>query len=215
MRMIMTMSLRDIFNSFQDELTEKVHQKEAIGTMARKVIYYSKHSIMAIHRDDLAEAKIKVKLMEEMRQQLDRLLDINPDLSSSLVHVAYQEYVEAQVILCLVDSGQYPQPQTLHINAVPYILGLADAIGELRRRTLNCILAGKLSEAEQWLHFMEEIFNELIALEDAYVIAPELRRKCDIARRIIESTLGDVLLESRRENLQIIMERLETQLSMK
>jgi predicted translin family RNA/ssDNA-binding protein len=56
---------------------------------------------------------------------------------------------------------------------------------------------------------MEEMYNELIALEDAYVIAPELRRKCDIARRIIESTLGDVLLESRRQNLQYAIERLE------
>jgi translin len=209
----MMMSLHDIFNSFQDELKKKVQQQEAVGTIARKVIYFSKHSIMAIHRDALAEAKIKVKLMGEKRQQLDRLLEMNPTFTSNLVRVAYQEYVEAQVLISLVEFGQFPNPQTLHVTAIAYILGLADAIGELRRRTLNCLLAGKLSKAEQWLRFMEEMYNELIALEDAYVLAPELRRKCDIARRIIESTLGDVLLESRRQNLQSALERLEKKLS--
>ncbi len=57
------------------------------------------------------------------------------------------------------------------------------------------------------------MYNELIALEDAYAVTPELRRKCDIARRIIESTLGDVLLESRRQNLQSAIERLERKLT--
>jgi len=206
------LSLHDIFNSFQDELKKKVQQQEAIGTIARKVIYYSKHSIMAIHRDSLTEAKTKIKLMEECRQQLDNLLQDNPSLTSNFVQVAYQEYVEAHVVLSLVEHGHYPQPHTLHIDAVAYILGLADAIGELRRRTLNSLLVGKLSEAEQWLRFMEEMYNELIALEDAYAVAPELRRKCDIARRIIESTVGDVLLESRRQNLQSAIERLERKL---
>lgn len=209
----MMMSLHDIFISFQDELKLKVQQQEAIRKIARKVIFYSKHSIMAIHRDSLAEAKIKVKLMEEQRQQLDHLLKLNPALTSNLIQVAYQEYVEAHVILSLVEHGHYPQPQALQINGVAYILGLADAIGELRRRTLNGLLAGKLSEAEQWLRLMEEMYDELIALEDAYVLAPELRRKCDIARRIIESTLGDVLLESRRQNLQSALERLEKRLN--
>lgn len=206
------LSLHDIFNSFQDELKKKVQQQEAIRTIARKVIYFSKHSIMAIHRDSLTEAKTKIKLMEECRQQLDNLLQDNPSLTSNLVQVAYQEYVEAHVVLSLVEHGHYPQPQTLHIDAVAYILGLADAIGELRRRTLNSLLVGKLSEAEQWLRFMEEMYNELIALEDAYAVASELRRKCDIARRIIESTVGDVLLESRRQNLQSAIERLERKL---
>ena len=205
-------SLHDIFSSFQDELKRKVQQQDAVGTIARKVIYFSKHSIMAMHRDSLTEAKTKIKLMEDHRQQLDNLLKLNPSLTSNLIQVAYQEYVEAHVILSLLEHGHYPPPQTLHINAVAYILGLADAIGELRRRTLNCLLAGKLSEAEQWFHFMEEMYSELIALEDAYVVAPELRRKCDIARRIIESTLGDVLLESRRQNLQSALERLEKKL---
>jgi predicted translin family RNA/ssDNA-binding protein len=59
---------------------------------------------------------------------------------------------------------------------------------------------------------MEEMYNELIALEDAYAVASELRRKCDIARRIIESTVGDVLLESRRQNLQSAIQRLEQKL---
>jgi translin len=209
----MVMSLHDIFNSFQDELSDKVKKNEAIKTIARKIIYLSKHSIMATHRDALTEAQEKVKKMEDMRMQLDSLVKSNPDLMSNIVQVAYQEYSEARVLLSLVESGHFPHPQALQVTSVSYVLGLADAIGELRRRALNCLLASRLADAEKWLSYMEDMFKELIALEDAYVLAPELRRKCDIARRIIESTLGDILTESRRQKLESAINRLETKLN--
>ena len=56
---------------------------------------------------------------------------------------------------------------------------------------------------------MEDIYVELIALEAAYKVAPELRRKCDIARRIIEVTRGDLTSEARRSALDKTMKSLE------
>ena len=82
-------------------------------------------------------------------------------------------------------------------------------MGEFRRRALNCLIDGELSEAERSLHIMKEIYGELISLEKAYILGSDLRRKCDIARRIIDSTMGDVMMEARRSSLQKTVERLE------
>lgn len=203
------MSLREIIDGFQGELEEKAEVHEEIATVTRKIIFLSKHGIMAIHRGEMEEAKSKLGQMEEMRNHLDEILGLHRDLFTGSVKVAFQEYAEAHILLALVERGSYPNPGELKIPAISYILGLADSVGEFRRRALNSLLDGNLREAERCLRIMEEIYGELISLEKAYVLASELRRKCDIARRIIEATMGDIMMEARRNSLQKTVELLE------
>jgi predicted translin family RNA/ssDNA-binding protein len=49
---------------------------------------------------------------------------------------------------------------------------------------------------------MDEVYTALMGMNDAYLLVPGLRRKCDVARRIIETTRGDVTLEARRNSLK-------------
>jgi translin len=56
---------------------------------------------------------------------------------------------------------------------------------------------------------MDEIFIELMALDEAYMLVPGLRRKSDIARRIIEATRGDITQEVRRKSLEDYLKRFE------
>ena len=203
------MALREIIDSFQGELDEKAKVHEEIRVVTRKLIYYSKHGIMAIHRGEIAEAKFKIEQMEQMRKRLDAILDLHREAYTGSVRVAIQEYAEAHILLSLVEQGRYPNSNELKISAISYILGLADSVGEFRRRALNCLLEGNLGEAERCLNIMKEIYGELISLEKAYVLASELRRKCDIARRIIDATLADVMMEARSSSLQKTVERLE------
>jgi predicted translin family RNA/ssDNA-binding protein len=56
---------------------------------------------------------------------------------------------------------------------------------------------------------MDEIYIELMAMDEAYMLVPGLRRKCDVARRIIESTRGDVTQEVRRKSLENYLKRFE------
>ena len=206
------MSLREIIDQFQGELDEKAEVHEEIVSVTRKLIFYSKHGIMAIHRGDMAEAKAKIGQMEQMRRRLDEILDRHRDAYTGFVGVAFQEYAEAHILLSMIEGERYPDPRELQIPAISYVLGLADSVGEFRRRALNCLLEGNLREAERCLTIMNEIYGELISLEKAYVLASELRRKCDIARRVIEATIGDVLMEARRNALQKTIEHLEERL---
>jgi predicted translin family RNA/ssDNA-binding protein len=59
------------------------------------------------------------------------------------------------------------------------------------------------------LKTMDEIYTELMAMDEAYMLVPGLRRKCDVARRIIETTRGDVTQEVRRKSLENYLEQFE------
>jgi len=203
------MELKEIISGFQGELEEKAAVYEEISAVTRNIILLSKKGIMAVHRDEVEAAQSHVMQMEQTRKRLDTILGLHQDLYTGSVKVAFQEYAEAHVLLSVVTKGSYPDPQELSIPAISYILGLADAVGEFRRRALNCLIDGKLSEAERCLHVMKEIYGELVSLEKAYVLGSDLRRKCDIARRIIDSTMGDIMMEARRSSLQKTVERLE------
>jgi predicted translin family RNA/ssDNA-binding protein len=41
------------------------------------------------------------------------------------------------------------------------------------------------------------------------MLVPGLRRKCDVARRIIETTRGDITIEARRDQLEESIRKLE------
>ena len=46
-------------------------------------------------------------------------------------------------------------------------------------------------------------------MDEAYMLVSGLRRKCDVARRIIEATRGDVTIEARRDSLEQSIRKLE------
>ena len=56
---------------------------------------------------------------------------------------------------------------------------------------------------------MDQIFIQLLALDEAYMLVPGLRHKSDTARRIIESTRGDITLEVRRKSLEDQLKRFD------
>jgi translin len=59
---------------------------------------------------------------------------------------------------------------------------------------------------------MEQIYSELTSLDDAYIIVNGLRRKTDVARRLIEITRGDITIEVRRNELENTISKLHNQL---
>ena len=203
------LSLKKIIDSFQKEIQEKEKAREEILSTSRRITLLSKQGVMAIHRHKLDEAKSKLEQAQEAIKQMEQALSPHQDLMASSVKVAYQEYAEAQIILWIVEKKKYPFPKELEIPVIPYILGLADAVGEFRRRALDFLREGKIKDAENCVKIMEESYTELIALESAYTVAPELRRKCDVARRVIEATMGDVATEARRLSLEKAIRLLE------
>ena len=206
------MSLKTIIKGFEKELEEKVQAHEDVVAASRKAITLSKQAVMAVHRDDLEKAREKLVDAQRMLRRVENILSSDRDLFLNIVKVAYQEYAEAEILLRLIETEAYPKPVELNVPTVPYLLGLADAIGEFRRRALESLRKRSLKTAERCLQIMDEIYSEIVVLENAYIVAPELRRKCDVARRLIEITLGDIATEAGRSSLEKSIKQLENRM---
>jgi len=126
-----------------------------------------------------------------------------------LFSAARQEYSEANIFLSLIEESRFVTPDGISVPSVDYVLGLADVIGELRRLALDALREGDLKNGEKCLQIMDEIYTELMGMDEAYMLVPGLRRKCDIARRIIETTRGDITQEARRSSLEKYLKRFE------
>lgn len=199
-----------LLSKIQKELRVKDEVRAEVYSDMRKAIRLSKQSILFAHQERIDDAREMLKAVDSFFTKLHGLTMNHPDLIySGLVDSAFQEYTEAHTFLTLIKEEKFVSHKKLGIPPVSYVLGLADVVGELRRRALDFLRREEVEKAEVCLELMEQIYVELTAMDDAYLLVPGLRRKCDIARRIIENTRGDITLEIRRDSLERAITRLE------
>jgi len=202
--------LEEILGNVQSDLKEKEKVKERVQKAMRKATRISKQAILLVHQKRFKEAKKLLTRAKRMIRDLNILSQNYPDIVfGGLFHIALQEYCEANILFHLIKDSSFVSPEELSVPSVAYILGLADVIGELRRVALDALREGNVEGAEECLERMDEIYTALMAMDEAYLLVPGLRRKCDIARRIIETTRGDVTLEVRRVSLKEHMREFE------
>jgi len=211
------LTLRDILDEVKRELTEKERTREVAHEDMRKATNFSKQSILRHHQKKQEEAE---KLIEKAKELILRLRTMAKEYPSiiygGMFSAALQEYSEAAIFLTLAKETRFATPKELCVPSADYVLGLADVIGEYRRLALDALRVGDAERGDECLKTMDEIYLELTALDEAYMLVPGLRRKCDVARRIIETTRGDVTQEVRRKTLEDYLKRFEeTQLSRK
>jgi len=205
LKAILTLVRRELV--LRDELRE-----QSQGDM-QKVTSLSKHAILLIHQKRLEEAE---KLVARAGETLSKLWDTSaahPDIIyTGMFSAALQEYSEANIFLKLLEESRFTTPKEIQVPSTDYVLGLADVIGECRRLVLDALREGNTKKAENCLHTMDEIFIELMGMDEAYTLVPGLRRKCDVARKLIEITRGDVTQEIRRSMLEEHLKKVEKNL---
>lgn len=207
------MSLHEILVKIQEDLSEREQVREEVHKDMRKATRLSKQAIQVTHQDRFDEAEAMLKEAKELFIKLRETGKDYPYLFySGSVGAAFEENAEAHILLTLVREGRYPSPKEIGVPVTPYVLSLGDVIGELRRRALDLIRKGNVENSEKCLEWMEHIYTELTALDDAYIIINGLRRKGDVARRLIEITRGDITIEVRRTSLERSFSRLESKL---
>lgn len=203
-------SLKTLLNKIRKELKERNRVREKAQKDMRKATRLSKQAILLIHQKKLDEAKKLIEKAKEIILRLDDASTKYPEIIySGLFNAARQEYSEANILLNLIEESRFIMPEEINVPSVDYVLGLADVIGECRRLALDALREADVEKAEKCLQIMDEIYTELMGMDEAYMLVPGLRRKCDIARRIIETTRGDVTQEARRSALEKYLERFE------
>lgn len=199
--------------SIQKQLTHYDEVREKVLGLSRTAVRLSSASILDLHRGNLETASSGISKVEETLSKIEELSEeFNEFRTSQSVVVAYQEYVEAMTLKKIIKSDGIPSVAELKGDYRSYMLGLLDAIGEFRRMSLNNLRRGEVKTAEKLLDAMQGVYDDLQTLEHTSII-PTFRVKMDAARRIIESTRGDVVTEVRRYSLEQAIDRLDKRLS--
>ncbi|MGB9713809.1 MAG: hypothetical protein ACPLZC_02380 [Candidatus Bathyarchaeales archaeon] len=204
-------TLKTVLKEIRKELKEKEKVREEAQKNMRKATSLSKQAILLIHQKRLGEAKKLIGKTREIFLRLSNLSTKYPDIIySGLLSSALQEYSEANIFLKLIEESRFITPKEINVPSVDFVLGLADVIGEYRRLALDALREGDVEKGEKCLQIMDEVYTELMAMDEAYMLVPGLRRKCDVARKIIETTRGDLTQEVRRKSLEDHLKRLES-----
>ncbi|MGQ9550939.1 MAG: hypothetical protein ACUVUE_00795 [Candidatus Bathycorpusculaceae bacterium] len=195
--------LKMVLKEIMCELKEKEKVREVAHEDMCKATSLSKQAILLIHQKRMKEAKRLIDKAKEAISELNDLSTKYPEIIySGMFNAALQEYSEASIFLKLVEESKFLTPKEINVSSADYILGLADVIGEYRRLALDALREGDVKKGEECLQTMDEIYVELMAMDEAYMLVSGLRRKCDVARKIIETTRGDVTQEVRRKSLE-------------
>ncbi len=204
------MSLKAILEKIQEELSVREEVREEVQRDMRRATRPSKQAIQVTHQERFDDAKAMLKEAKQLFVTLRETAKNYPYLLyCGSVGAAFEEHAEAHILLTLIQEDRFVTPQEIDVPMTPYVLSLGDVIGELRRRALNLIRKGNVEAAEKNLEQMEQIYSELTALDDAYIIIKGLRRKGDVARHLIEITRGDITIEVRRSALERSISKLE------
>ncbi len=199
--------------TIQKDLSQYDDVREQMLSLSRTATRLAGASILEIHRGDLKSATTGIQQAERTLERIEQLTkDFSDFRGSQGVVVAFQEYVEAITLQTFAQTGKIPTLKDVRGNHRTYVLGLLDAIGEFRRMALNCLRRGDVGKAEKLLDAMEGIYDDLQTFDHTSIV-PTFRVKMDAARRIIESTRGDVVTEVRRYSLEQALDRLGKRLN--
>ena len=186
-------------------LSSKVEAREGLSLKARSGIRLCGEAVSLSHRGHIEEAK---KRLKEAKEIIEELRPRRRDLELDAFDVLAQEYVEAEALVRIIEGRELPSLEELQVADEAYVLGMADLIGELRRRALEEMRRGNGSEAERLYELMKGIYELIWPLEYPRSLVPGLRHKLDAMRRVLDETLHDLtlmkILTTSREDKKIL-----------
>ena len=171
-------------------------------------------SIRAVHRNetDVMQAHLDEALQLANALRTD-LADYPAFYFAGYTQDSLKEFAEASITCALIRHQALPTPEELNLPPNTYLNGLAESVGEMRRRCLDMLRQDNSAEAERLLGHMDDIFSVLVTMDYPDAITNGLRRQTDVIRAIIERTRGDLTFSLRGEKLEHSLSRLSGQLS--
>lgn len=194
---------RDLVDEVRSILDVRFAAREKAITESRKVIRASANAIRALHRSDWEDADRLIAEAGELLDGIVQALDENPELlSHGVVHDAAKEYSEGRITQAVLTGAELPRFDDLGVDPVPYLHGLGEAVGEMRRRMLDLLRAERLEEAEAILEQMDDIVDQLAQVDYPDGMTNGLRRTTDVSRSLVERSRSDLTATVVQERLR-------------
>jgi translin len=206
--------LESIANQIREKFDVLTALRDQALTEARQLTRACSLAIRAVHRNDTEVMKDHLREASALAGKLRNELVNYPGLYfAGYTQDALKEFVEANITCSLIQNQPLPTPDELQVEPATFLNGLAEVVGELRRRILDILRSGYSEEAERLLGYMDEIYSVLVSMDYSDAITNGLRRQTDLARGIIEKTRGDVTSSLRGDLLTRAMRQLSSQLN--
>jgi translin len=180
-----------VLGTIEAHLRQRELRREDLYQRARRLRRLAQGTMTRLHVEgaataDLAEIR---RAMAELADWLRR--ESRGDESMALD--AFQEAVEAVLLGAIAAGEPLPGPADLGVEPEPYLLGLGDVVGEVRRRVLDRLGHDDLAGAESELALMERLTRALLRFDTTRAIV-QLKPKQDSARTLLERTRGEVVM---------------------
>ena len=208
-----TAKLETIAEKARTAFTAKDIAREQALRSSREAIRFCSEGIRAVHRGEYEDAKKKLDSARDLIQELEVVLKDHPDLfHSGFVYSAQKEYAEGRATLAIIVDGTIPDPDELKVGYAAYLNGIAEAVGELRRHTLDTMRKGETTRCEELLVAMDDIYGVLVTMDFPDAMTGGLRRTTDSTRGILEKTRGDLTVASQQWKLERKLAKFESKL---
>ena len=196
-------SLSLIGDTAIQEFTAKHKAREEGLRISREVIGLSANTIRAVHRQEFDGAGQLLSQAGERLKEAQESLQEWPEIYySGYLSDARKEFTEATITLALISGGSIPQPGEIGVDMAPYINGMGEVIGELRRYILDSLRRNDTQRCEEFMEVMEDIYSILVTVDFPEAVTSGLRRTTDAMRGILERTRGDLTMALRQKDLE-------------
>lgn len=207
------MDLDEIGALVRNHLEEKNAARDLALTQCRSLVRCSATAIRAAHRLDWPGSQEQLDEAHRLVQALQTDLQTHPDLFyAGYTRDALKEYAEARITNALLQQEELPSIDDVGVGEVPYVAGLGEAMGELRRQTLDHLRREDFEEAERLLVIMDEVYGLLVTLDFPDAITGNLRRITDLVRGVTERTRGDLTTSVQQRELKAALRAVEIKL---
>lgn len=185
-------NLSSIEKAARAELDPKFAAREVAIANGRRVIRFSAKAIRSGHRGELKDAGAMLAEAGELLAESTAAMADHPDIKIGILNDAAKEYAEAHLFLAMAGGDELPAASELGTRMAPYLNGLGEAVGELRRRLLDQLRREDFAEAERLLEIMDEVVDLLASLDYPDGMTGGLRRTTDVARSLTERSRADL-----------------------
>ena len=209
----LTDNLGPIAEQIRLTLAAKDAAREKVLPLCREVIRHCSDAIRAIHREEFVQAEEMLQSARNLLNAARQAITAYNELSNTgYIRDAQKEFAEGSITLALITGKPIPDLDELGVDAAPYLNGLGEAVGEMRRHLLDSMRRSDLSKCEELLSAMDDIYGVLVTMDFPDAITGGLRRTTDMVRGVLEKTRSDLTLVIRQKELETRLEKFEENL---
>jgi translin len=175
------------------ELEAREKEQDKILGSTREIVRHCANGIKMLHSGEMKGAKAEIAAARRKIAPFAKTKSFE-----YLLEQPYQEIAEAVLLLAAVEKKSLPGWEELSMPFEPYLLGLCDLVGELRRQMLEELKKGNAREAQRYFELMSGIYDELLPIRFSNSLLPNFRKKQDVARSQVEQARSELVRSQAR-----------------